>query len=563
MSGSNRCSRACPQARPGNLRPNHVPSRRRNLFAHAPGDGRGCIAILALLVLCLLPACTRQSEAPDGILRLSQRNEPAVLDPALATLPDEFFILRGLLDGLVSPNPDGGAPLPAAAERWTVSPDGRTYTFHLRPEGRWSNGEPVTAHDFVASYRRALTPATASPKANLFFLVDGAESFYRGELDDFARTGFSAPDDRTLVVRLARPAPHFLAYVASGAWLPVNPRVVERHSAHWTRPVNFVGNGPFTLAEWRPNERIVLARRADHPQARRVHVAALHFLAMDNGDAEERAFRAGQVDITMAVPSSKLATHAAAQPPVLVRAPLHETRYLSFNTRRGPLADGRVRRALSLAIDRTALVDRVVLGGQRPAGGFVPSGLGGYVSPAASPDFDPAEARRLLAEAGFPGGEGLPVFELSTWTNVAVLETIQSMWKQHLGIDVRLALREARVHLANLATGGYDLAFITAIPDVADAADLLENLRTGAPANYPGWSLPAFDAALEAAATAETAPARLHALAEAERLLLAGTPLAPLYFSTRNFLVSPRVQGWREDALWNRFYLDVKLGAPR
>jgi oligopeptide transport system substrate-binding protein len=203
-----------------------------------------------------------------------------------------------------------------------------------------------------------------------------------------------------------------------------------------------------------------------------------------------------------------------------------------------------------------------VLGGQRPAGGFVPSGIGGYVSPAAAPEFDLAEARHLLAEAGFPAGEGFPVFELSTWTNVAVLEAIQSMWKQHLGIEVRLALREARVHLTNLAAGGYDLAFITAIPDVADAADLLENLRTGAPANYPGWSSPSYDAALEAAAAAATAPARLHALAAADRLLLAETPLAPLYFNTRNFLVSPRVQGWREDALWNRFYLDVRLAAP-
>ncbi len=551
MSGWNRCSGACPQA---------PRSDAGRIFQKGP---RSLIARITLLLLTFLPGCARQSDAPEGILRLSQRNEPSVLDPALATLPDEFFILRGLLEGLVTPDPEGGEPLSAAAQRWSVSPDGRTYTFHLRPDGRWSNGERVTASDFIASYRRVLTPSTAAPKANLFFLVEGAEAFYRGTLTDFAQTGFSASDDHTLVIRLARPAPAFLAYVASGPWLPVNPRVVERHGVNWTRPANFVGNGPFALVEWRPQQRIVLARRPDHPDSDRVHVAALHFVAMDNGDTEERAFRAGQIDVTMSVPASKLATYAEAKPSVLVRSPLHETRYLAFNTQRGPLADRRVRRALSLAIDRQALVSRVVLGGQRPAATYIPSGIGGYVAPAAPTSHDPAAARRLLAEAGFPGGTGFPTLEFTTWTNIAALETIQAMWKQELGIEVRLALREARVHLANLSSGNYDIAFATAIPDVADAAEVLDAFRAGAPANYPQWRSPAFAAALETAAGAPTATARLNALGEAERLLLADAPVAPLYFSTRNYLVSPRVQGWREDTLWNRFYLDVRVAPPR
>jgi oligopeptide transport system substrate-binding protein len=551
MSGWNSCSGARPQA-PG--------SESGGISQKSP---RALVVSFTLLVLTFLPGCARQSAAPEGILRLSQRNEPSVLDPALATLPDEFFILRGLLEGLVTPDPDGGEPLPAAAERWTISPDGRTYTFTLRPDGRWSNGEPVTASDFIASYRRALTPSTAAPKANLFFLVEGAEAFYRGTLTDFAQTGFSAPDNHTLAIRLTRPTPPFLAYVASGPWLPVNPRVVERHGANWTRPANFVGNGPFTLVEWRPQQRVVLARRPDHPDSDRVHVAALHFVAMDNGDAEERSFRAGQIDVTMSVPASKLAGYAEAEPSVLVRSPLHETRYLAFNTRRGPLADVRVRQALGLAIDRQALVSRVVLGGQRSAATYVPSGIGGYIPPAAPFSHDPAAARRLLAAAGFPGGAGFPTLEFTTWTNVTALETIQAMWKQELGIDVRLALREARVHLTNLSAGNYDIAFATAIPDVADAAEVLDAFRAGSPANYPHWQSAAFEAALETAAAAPNATARLSALGEAERLLLADAPVAPLYFSTRNYLVSPRVQGWREDTLWNRFYLDVRIAAPR
>lgn len=563
MSGWSKGSGACPQARQGNLRPSTRRSPWRRWVALAPGNGRRSIAILTLLALVLLPACARQDAAPEGILRLSQRNEPSTLDPSLATLPDEFFVLRAVLEGLVTPDPHGGEPLPAAATRWSVSSDKRTYTFSLRPAGRWSNGERVTAHDFVASYQRILTPSTAAPKPNLFFLVDGAEAFYRGELTDFAQTGFVALDDLTLAIRLLRPSPHFLSYVASGPWLPVNPRVVNDHGDAWTRPANFVGNGPFQLVEWRPQQRIVVTRRDDHPDAGRVHVAAIHFLTMDNGDAEERAFRAGQLDVTMAVPSSKLDAYASVEPSMLTRAPLHETRYLTFNTRRGPLADVRVRRALSLSIDRRALVERVVLGGQRPATSHVPPGLGGYVPPARESQHNPAEARRLLAEAGYSGGEGFPALELTTWTAVPVLETIQAMWKEELGINVRLGLREARVHLASLASGDYDVAFITSIPDVADAADVLENLRTGSTENYPQWSSPKYDATLNAAAQAPTAPGRLRLLKAAELLLLDEATVAPLYYNTRNFLVNPRVQGWREDALWNRFYLDVRLRAVR
>ena len=520
------------------------------------------LQVLALLVLGLFAGCARSPETPESVLRLSQRNEPAVLDPALATLPDEFFVLRALLEGLLAPDPGGGEPRPAAAERWTVSPDGRTYTFFLRTDRRWSNGEPVTAADFVASYQRALTPATAAPKVNVFFLVDGAEAYYRGELTDFAATGFAAPDPQTLVIRLTRPAPQFPAYVASGPWLPVNPRVVARHGSDWARPGTFVGNGPFTLEEWRPQQRLLVRRRTGEPVAADVHVDALAFLAMDNGDTEERAFRAGQIDVTMGVPASKLAGYEAAADPRLRRAPLHETRYLTFNTRRAPLSDARVRRALCLALDREALVTRVVLGGQRVAHTFVPPGLGGHRPPPSEVRFDPDEARRLLADAGFPAGRGFPRLELATWTNPAVAEALQAMWKRELGIEIAIGQREARVHLAALASGDYDLGFMTAIPDVADPADLLGNLRTGAPANYPQWHDAAYDAALDHAAAATTASERLERLAAAETRLLAQRPVSPLYFNTRNFLVSPRVSDWHEDALWNRFYSGVRLRAP-
>ena len=511
----------------------------------------------------LLAGCAPRSAAPaDSVLRIAQRNEPADLDPARATLPDEFFIIRALSEGLVTPAPDGGTPLPAAAERWEISDDGLMWTFHLRRDATWSNDSPVTAHDFVASYRRVLTPATAAPKAALFFLVRGAQDFYRGHTADFGSVGFHAVDDHTLVVTLARPAPHFLAYAASGPWIPVHPGTVARHDRQWTRPENFVGNGLFVLKEWRPKQRIAVQRRADYWDATAVKLDGIHFLAFDHGDAEERAFRAGQIDVTMAVPQSKLAAYAAETPSRLRQVPLYETRYLAFNTTRPPLNDPRVRRALSLAIDRTALVTKVLQGNQTATDRYVPPGLGGYPDHTTLLTPGIHAARQFLADAGYPGGTGFPVLELAGWTQTPVLEAVQAMWKTHLGIETRIQVREARVHQAALATGDYDIGFMTAIPDVADPADLLEDFRTGASGNYAQWSDSTLDELLDTAALEPDTAARLQRLAAAEARLLAEAPVAPLYFNSQNFLVAPRVRGWQADALWTRFYKDVTITQP-
>ena len=511
------------------------------------------------LIAALLIGCTQQSAPPDqAILRISQRNEPGTLDPANANLPDELFIIRALSEGLVTPDPDGGTPLPAAAERWDVSEDGLTWTFHLRNGASWSNGEPVTADDFIASFQRVLTPATAAPKASLLFSVRGADAFYHGELTDFSRVGFAAPDSHTLRITLNRPMPQLLVYVASRPWIPVNPRVLQEFGRDWIRPGNFVGNGPFVLREWQPNQRIVVARRADYWDADRIHLDEIHFLGFDNGDAEERAFRAGQIDVTMSVPTAKIAGYAAQKPSPLRQIPLHETRFLSFNTQRHPLGDIRVRRALSLAVDRQAIATHVKQGGQVPAYQFVPDGLGGFKH-TDSLEEDAAAARALLAEAGFPAGAGFPTLEMTGWSETPVLEAIQAMWKQQLGLTVRIGVRDAKVHIASLESGDYDIAFMTAIPDVADPANLLADLRSTSYANYPHWQNPGYDSLLEAAQEASSNQTRLAVLAEADELITAKSPVAPLYFNTKNILVSPRVQGWREDALWNRFYKDVSL----
>ncbi|MDB6093871.1 MAG: extracellular solute-binding protein family 5 [Verrucomicrobia bacterium] len=521
--------------------------------------------ILIGLVAAGVVAGCRKTEAPAAgrVLRISQRNEPSDLDPARASLPDELFVIRALSEGLVAPSPDNGAPQPAAAESWDISPDGLAYTFHLRKDARWSNGEAVTAADFVASFERVLTPATAAPKAPLLFMVRNARDFAAGKTG-FASVGFHAADPGTLTITLEHPMPRFLAYVASGPWIPVNPRIVEKFGRNWTRPENFVGNGAFTLTEWHPHQRIVVRRNPGYHAANRVLLDEIRFLAFDNGDAEERAFRAGQLDVTMAIPFTKLDTYQQEHPGEAHRGPLAETRYLSFNTGHAPLNDPRVRRALSLALNRAVLAEKVLHGGQQPTMRFVPPALRAADDaddPVSSADSNaPNAARALLAAAGFPGGRKFPRLELSTWPiNAPISEAIQAMWKKTLGIDVSLVSREAKVHIAALRDGTYDVAFMTAIPDVADAANLLSDFTTDSPGNYPHWSDAAYDGLIRDAGNAADASQQARVLRQAEVRLTEESPLAPLYFNTTNWLMRPGVRGWHQDALWTRFYQDVSI----
>jgi oligopeptide transport system substrate-binding protein len=335
---------------------------------------------------------------------------------------------------------------------------------------------------------------------------------------------------------------------------------VERDGRNWTLPGHFVGNGPYVLAQWRPHQRIVAVRNRLYSQAARVRVGALVFVAFDDGDTEERAFRSGEVDVTMAVPFTKLATYARERPDELRMTPMAETRYLSFNTGRPPLNDGRVREALSLALDRRQLVR---LGGYEPAERLVPPPLREY--PTGSPTLplsgDLTAARRLLAAAGFPGGRNFPALELTAWSRSDILEAIQERWRKELGVTVTLSVREARVHFAALRSGRYDLGLVAAIPDAADAFNLLQNFTSGAPANYPHWSDSGFDAALATAAVS-TGPERRQALAVAEQRLAQAVPAAPLYYYTKHWLIRPSVSGWREDAFWARDYLELALAPP-
>lgn len=514
------------------------------------------VPLLALLAL-LGPGCGRRTTpVSEGnrsqTLHVGTGGEPSELDPHLINAPPDYRVIHAFFEGLTRLDPVKIEPRPAVAERWEISTDGLTFTFHLRANARWSNGDPVTADDFVFSFRRALSPALGSQYTMLFNAVAGAEAFAAGKLTDFSQVGFSAPDPRTLVIRLARPTPYFLALITGNpVWFPVHRATIERsgkidqRGTGWTRPDRFVGNGAFVLKEWRPNQRIIAAKSPTYWDAANVRLNAVHFHPIDNAEAEERAFRAGQLHVTRGVPQSRVGAYRAEKSPLLAITPELNVRFINANTKRPPLDDARVRRALSLALDRTRYCERILNGTEGPAFNCVPSGMPGYEKSSAVFTEDAAKARSLLAEAGFPGGKGFPKLTLGLATGgLELAEALQESWRTVLSIDVILQTSESRQHWSNLQLKQYDLSIGGWIADYPDASTFLDLFVSDGGWNFTHWSDRSYDALLTASA-AELDPARRReTLQQAEARLLEQMPIIPLTFSRTRTLIQPSVRDW-------------------
>jgi oligopeptide transport system substrate-binding protein len=530
---------------------------------------------LPIFLFAALLACSgcgrRESEVVQasraGVLHLSSGAEPSDLDPQTVTSTNDGRIIHTLFDPLVSYAPDTLAPTPALAERWDVSADGLTYTFHLRRDARWSNGDPFVAEDVVASWRRILTPSLGAEYAYFLYVLRGAEAFHKTPQGDFSTVGVQARDPHTLAVTLAHPAPYFLQILLNSPWRPVHVRSIATHgdplsrATRWTKPGALVGSGPFVLKEWSLNRRVVVEKSPTYYDRARVTLNAVHFYPIDNTDAEERAFRAGQIHGTWSLPLAKIEPLQRERSSVLRLDPLLETHFFRLNVRQPPLGDVRVRRALALAIDRDALVNRVLPGGRQPAASFVPPFLPGY-NPPALRAFDPAAARESIAAAGFPGGRGFPELEI-THHNAELLrlvaEAIQQMWKRELGISVRLTQQEKKTVFERRRAGDYQLVLGTWTADYLDATTFLDMWRADSGNNQTGWSDAAYDALCDRANTLLDPVARTRALAAAEKLLLEAAPIVPVYFNSRVYLLDPVVQGWHPTSMDHMDYRDVRL----
>ena len=509
--------------------------------------------------------------AREGVLLVNNGGEPSALDPQLVTGVTELRLMLALFEGLVRYDPKTLEPRPAIAESWEVSEDGLRYVFHLRGNAKFSDGRQISADDFLFSYRRLLSPKLASPCASLFFApVKNALAFTRGEISDFSQVGFSAPDARTLVVELAAPCPYFLSIACHSSWSVVPAHAIlkfgkiDERSTLWTRPENFVGSGPFRLKSWRVAYRIEVEKNPHFRDAENVALNGIRFDALEDQFAEERAFRDGQYHITNTVPPARVAVLRERGDPALRLDPYLSVSFIRVNCSRPPLNDVRVRRALSLALDRDVLAERVTRAGETPAHTLVPAETPEAPTPPERRAEELREAKRLLAEAGFPDGKNFP--EITYLFNTSdgaqfFAQAIQEMWRKNLGVKITLKNQEYKVYRVSMEQGEYDLARSAWSGDYLDPTTFLDLFAGTSNMNWTHWNDAAYDRALAEAARERVPEKRAEKLRDAEKILLAAVPVIPTVFNRNKFLISPDVEGWFPNLLDIHPYNAVKFSS--
>ena len=528
-------------------------------------------ALIFLVVVACAGCARRETPAEAGVktrtLLVGNSAEPADLDPQIVTTLTDENIQMALFEGLTALDETTSQPVPAAAERWESSADGIVWTFHLRAGLEWSNGEALTAGDFVEAWHRTLTPALAAENAWYFNAVKNAEPFSTGKLADFAAVGLAAPDARTVVISLEHPVPYLPALVAQPSWFPVNPRVIKkfdawsRRGSAWTRPGNHVSNGAFMLAEWEPNSRVVVAKNPRYWNAAQTQLARIVFFPIENPTVEENSFRAGQLHVTFSLPVGKIASWREHAPEQLRIDPTLQTVFLRFNTSKAPFDDPRIRRAFSLAIERDTLARTVLQGSRQPAPSLTPPSTGGYVAKAhVGTDFE--AARQLLAAAGHPRGKKLPAIELQMLNNEIyprLGEALQAAWQRELGAHVTLAPTEQKIWIQNQQSLNYSVTIAVWTADFPDPVTFLGLFTSDSAYNWTGWKNAGYDRLLSTAALTPDAARRYELFQNAEAVLLEDAPIAPVCFGAQTYLISPVVKGWASSLLIFRRYQFVHL----
>jgi oligopeptide transport system substrate-binding protein len=532
---------------------------------------------LALLVPLAgtLVALVRRAHLPRADFVFANGSEVATLDPATVSGQAEGRVAAALFEGLTVKDPATLAPLPGVAEAWDVSPDGLVYTFHLRA-ARWSNADPLTAEDFVWSWRRLLEPETAAPFAYQLWCVRGAEEFSKAPKEEreprWRAVGLGAPDARTLVVELARPTAYFLALTSFHPLFPVHRRSLEhfqaafpeRWQSEWIQPGHLVSNGPYKLLARRVNDRLRLVANPEYWDADALAFRTLDVLALEHVGTGLNLYLSGEVDWIDRVPTALVPRLRERED--FAPAPYLATYFYRVNVTKPPFDDVRVRRALALAIDRRALCEHVTLKGEPPSWSLTPSGLAGYARPEmrhadvgttrerydAGLAADRGEARAQLAAAGFGPRHPFPPLEIlfnTSETHRDIAEVIASDWTSALGLEVHLLNQEWKSYVDSQQNLRYDVSRSSWIGDYPDPNTFLEAFVSGSVNNRTGWSEPRYDALVAAAAREPDAARRMELLAEAEALLLEELPILPLYGYVSQNLVNPRLDGFFANVL--------------
>ena len=535
------------------------------------------LLLLALVVGVVVWFGERRSKRPsriaaaaeEGFLLVGNGAEPATLDLHVATGVPENVIISALFEGLVAYHPsDDYENPPGVAESWETE-DFIKWTFHLRPDARWSNGDPLTAADFVFSYRRMLTPELGGEYAMILHVMEGAEQFNKGETDDFSTVGVKAIDAHTLEIQLVGPTPYFPSLLKHYTWFPVHRGCIEAageitdQKSRWTRPGKLVGNGPFTLKTWRFDAMIEVVKSDTYWDKESVSLNGIRFFPIASDTTEERAFRDGQLHVTNTLPIDRIAYYREEAPEYYWTGAQLTTYFYRVNTKANPaLADVRVRQALALTIDRQSIVESVTKGGQRPAHGLVPPSEGG---PYTTPDllrFDPDAGRAKLAEAGFPDGEGFPRLTILFNTHEShklIAQAVQAMWKKHLGIEVELLNQDWQVYLDSCGKGNFEIARAAWNGDYMDPSTFLHMWMKDDGNNQTGWSSPEYDGLLRKAGNTKDPSERYGLLQQAETIFLNEVPAIPIYWYATNRVVSTDVEGWHHKLLDNHPYKALRF----
>jgi oligopeptide transport system substrate-binding protein len=500
----------------------------------------------------LMTTCLASAES---VLNRGNGAEPETLDPDKSTGVPESNIQYELFEGLTTYTVDGKVA-PGMAEKWDISDDGLTYTFHLR-DAKWSNGDPVTAGDFVYSIQRLINPATASDYAPIADVIKGAEDIREGKEKDLSKLGVTAVDDHTLKIELATPTPYLLSMLRHSSFLPVNKKNVEGDGQDWTKPGKLVGNGAFTLTAWTPQSVLTVSKNPNYYGAADVKLDKINFYPTEDSSEEFKRYRAGELDVTYDVPSDQTKFIQANLKDQYEGKPYLGTYYYIINLTREPFGKSQdIRTALSMAVDREVLADKVLQGTYLPGYSWVPPGIPDY--PTVELPYKNVkqaervkEAKALLAKAGYGPGHPLKL-EILYNTNdnhKKVAIAVQNMWKQ-IGVDATLTNQEWKVYLDTRDQKQFDVARAAWIGDYGDPMTFDDLFLSNAGArNDAGYNSADYDKAIDASRTERDPAKRMADLAAGEKIFLNDLPIIPLLYYKTHHMISPKVSGWEYNIL--------------
>jgi len=509
---------------------------------------------------------TGNKNAQNRHIRYAVAAEPESADPRMSTSLSASTVQAQLFEGLTTLD-EKNSPVAAAAERWEMSPDGLKFTFYLRAGLKWSNGDPVTAQDFEYAWKTSLSPELASANAYMLYCLKNGEA-YATKKAAASDVGVRARDERTLEVELERPTAYFLSLTAFHAYYPVHKKTAAGNEKWATQPQTLIGNGPFKLSAWVKSSRMDLVKNEHYWDAAKVKSSQMEIFLLDNASTALSMFESGQLDLGDSIPPSEV--------PRLVKEgkvkiyPFLGTFYVSFQSQKPPFDNPKVRRAFSLAIDRAAITEKLLRGGQIPAMAFVPPGIaegsqgGDFRIKAGNliQDNDVTTARTLLAEAGFPEGRGFPevTFLYNTnESNKVIAEALQEMWKKNLGVQVAVSNQEWKVYWDSLDRHNFQLARESWSGDYPDPMTFLDLFVSGGSNNAPDYRNPSYDKLIAQAQNDVDSLKRMQVLHAAEKILMDEAVIAPVFFQSSPVLASPKVKGVQRSILGVLYFKEAWL----